>query len=87
MMGYAHALAERRRALVKMRAARKDLGTAVGELIGTYQKHPVSTLAGAAGLGFILSQLRVGSGLVRVGMRIASGPAWRLIKQYVANAL
>ncbi|HEX7369579.1 MAG TPA: hypothetical protein VF284_04760 [Rhodanobacteraceae bacterium] len=86
MMGYTRALAERRKALGKLRGARNDLGAAVDKLIGTYQEHPVSTLAGAAGIGFILSQLRVGSGLVRAGMRIASGPAWRLVKQYVASA-
>ena len=82
-MNYMRTLAERKRALAASRRARDDLRGAVGEVIGTYQAHPVPTLAGAAGVGFVVSQLRVGSGLVRIGMRIASGPAWQLIRQYL----
>ncbi|HKV65099.1 MAG TPA: hypothetical protein VJN66_01820 [Rhodanobacteraceae bacterium] len=82
-MNYMRTLAERKRALAASRLARDDLHGAVGEVIGTYQAHPVPTLAGAAGVGFVVSQLRVGSGLVRIGMRIASGPAWQLIRQYL----
>ena len=82
-MNYVRTLAERKRALVATRAARGDLRNAVGEVIGVYQAHPVPALAGAAGVGFVLSQLRVGSGLIRIGMRIASGPAWQLIRQYM----
>ncbi|MGH8183234.1 MAG: hypothetical protein ACREPH_06210 [Rhodanobacteraceae bacterium] len=82
-MSYTRALTERRHALAAARAARGDLDTAVCELIGVYQAHPLPTLAGAAGIGFVLAQLRVGSGLIRVGMRIASGPAWRLVRQYL----
>jgi len=55
----------------------------VGEVIGIYQAHPVPALTGAAGVGFVLAQLRVGSGLIRAGVRIASGPAWKLIRQYL----
>ena len=82
-MSYMRTLAERKRALAASRAARDDLRGAVGEVIGVYQAHPVPALAGAAGVGFVLSQLRVGSGLIRIGMRIASGPAWQLIRQYM----
>lgn len=82
-MSYLRTLAERKRALAASRAARDDLRGAVGEVIGVYQAHPVPALAGAAGVGFVLSQLRVGSGLIRIGMRIASGPAWQLIRQYM----
>lgn len=82
-MSYMRTLAERKRALAASRAARDDLRGAVGEVIGVYQAHPVPALAGAAGVGFLLSQLRVGSGLIRIGMRIASGPAWQLIRQYM----
>ncbi|HEY8229098.1 MAG TPA: hypothetical protein VIG31_01475 [Rhodanobacteraceae bacterium] len=82
-MNYMRTLAERKRALAASRAARDDLRGAVGEVIGVYQAHPVPALAGAAGVGFVLSQLRVGSGLIRIGMRIASGPAWQLIRQYM----
>lgn len=83
-MSYMRAMAERKRALVASRVARDDLRVAVGEVIGVYQAHPVPALAGAAGVGFVLAQLRVGSGLIRIGMRVASGPAWRLIRQYLA---
>lgn len=82
-MNYMRTLAERKRALAASRAARDDLRGAVGEVIGVYQAHPVPALAGAAGVGFVLSRLRVGSGLIRIGMRIASGPAWQLIRQYM----
>jgi hypothetical protein len=82
-MNYMRTLAERNRALAASRQAREELRGAVGEVIGAYQAHPLPALAGAAGLGFLFSQLRVGSGLVRVGMRIASGPAWQLIRQYI----
>lgn len=83
-MSYMRTLAERRRALAAARVARGDLDTAVGELVGVYQAHPLPTLAGAAGIGFVLAQLRVGSGLIRVGMRIATGPAWQLVRQYLS---
>lgn len=82
-MNYMRTLAERKRALAASRLAREELRGAVGEVIGAYQAHPVPALAGAAGIGFLCSQLRVGSGLVRVGMRIASGPAWQLLRQYI----
>jgi hypothetical protein len=58
------------------------LHAAVDDAIGVYQAHPLPALAGAAGVGFVLAQLRVGSGLIRVGARIASGPAWHLVRQY-----
>lgn len=83
-MSYWRILAERERALADCRAARGELHAAVGEVVGVYQAHPVPTLAGAAGIGFVLAQLRVGSGLVRIGMRVASGPAWQLIRQYLS---
>lgn len=81
-MSYTRELAKRKQALVECRASRGDLTDAVDDIIGVYQAHPVPTLAGAAGIGFVLAQLQVGSGLVRTGMRIATGPAWRLIRQY-----
>lgn len=84
-MSYTRALAERRQALAGARAARGELDRAVGDLIGVYQAHPLPTLTGAAGIGFVLAQLRVGSGLIRAGMRIASGPAWGLVRQYLRD--
>ncbi|TAN02906.1 MAG: hypothetical protein EPN36_14880 [Rhodanobacteraceae bacterium] len=82
-MSYTRVLTERRRALASARAARGDLDAAVGDLIGVYRAHPLPTLTGAAGIGFVLAQLRVGGGLIRAGMRIASGPAWGLVRQYL----
>lgn len=83
-MSYLRTLAARKQALAACQAARSDLRGAVGGVVGVYQAHPLPTLAGAAGAGFVLAQLRVGGGLVRIGMRIASGPAWQLIRQYLS---
>ncbi|HJR12805.1 MAG TPA: hypothetical protein VJ833_02805 [Rhodanobacteraceae bacterium] len=82
-MNYTRALAKRRRALAHCRAARGELHASMNEVIDVYRAHPWPTLAGAAGVGFVLAQLRVGGGLIRAGMRIASGPAWRLVRQYL----
>lgn len=84
-MNYFRAARECRHSLAASQAARGELRVAVTEVIGTYQTHPLPTLAGAAGIGFVLAQLRVGGGLIRAGMRIASGPAWRLLRQYLGN--
>ena len=83
-MKYTRALAKRRQALARVRAARGDLRASMNEVVDVYQAHPLPTLAGAAGIGFVLSQLRVGGGLVRAGVRVASGPAWRLVRQYLS---
>ena len=82
-MKYTRALARRRRALAHFRAARGQLHASLSEIVDVYQAHPLPTLAGAAGVGFVLAQLRVGGGLIRTGMRIASGPAWRLVREYL----
>ncbi|MGH8111903.1 MAG: hypothetical protein ACREPF_10510 [Rhodanobacteraceae bacterium] len=82
-MSYVSVLRARRRALVRCQAARGELQAAVDDLIGAYQARPLPTLAGAAGVGFLLAQFRVGTGLVRTGMRIASGPAWGLVRQFL----
>lgn len=84
-MNYARALVARRRAQARCRAARGDLDKAVDDVIDVYQAHPLPTLAGAAGVGFAMAQLRVGSGLIRVGMRIAAGPAWGLVRQFLGD--
>ncbi|HEX5353592.1 MAG TPA: hypothetical protein VFW60_05895 [Rhodanobacteraceae bacterium] len=82
-MNYTRALVERRRALARCRAARGELDKAVDDVIDVYRAHPLPTLAGAAGIGFAMAQLRVGSGLIRTGMRIATGPAWGLLRQFL----
>lgn len=79
-MSYLRVLRERERATAASRAARNDLSIAVAGVIEVYQQHPVPTLAGAAGAGFVLAQLRVGGGLMRIGARIASGPAWHIVR-------
>ncbi len=84
MMQFMHALRGRRRALRRSRAARRCLADATGDLIEVYQAHPVPTLAGAAGLGLVLAQLHTGHRMVRAGIRIASGPGWRLVRQYLS---
>ena len=83
-MKYTHALSERRRALARSRVARGELHAAVDDVIHAYQAYPMPILAGAAGMGFVMAQLRVGSGLIRAGLRIASGPAWNLIRQFLS---
>jgi hypothetical protein len=82
-VSYVAALRARKRALCACDGARRQMHDAVDEAIGVYRAHPVPTLAGAAGIGFMLAQLRVGGGLVRAGVRIASGPAWQLVRQYI----
>jgi hypothetical protein len=82
-MKYMRALAKRRQALARSRAARGELRASMHEVVDVYQAHPLPTLAGAAGIGFVLSQLRVGGGLVRAGVRVASGPAWRRVLQFL----
>lgn len=84
-MSYTRELAKRKRALADCMTARGELDGAVDDVIGAYQAHPVPTLVGAAGVGFVLAQLRVGTGLVRTGMRIATGPAWRLLRPYLID--
>lgn len=84
-MTYYRALRDRRRALSRCRSARGELDAAVGAMVGAYQARPLPTLAGAAGIGFVLAQFRVGAGLVRSGMRIASGPAWGLVRQFLSG--
>lgn len=84
-MSYRRILAERERALAACQAARGELRGAVDGTIDVYQAHPLPALAGAAGIGFVLAQWQVGSGLVRAGMRIATGPAWRLVRQYLSD--
>ena len=50
-MKYTRALAKRRQALARVRAARGDLRASVNEVVDVYQAHPLPTLAGAAGIG------------------------------------
>lgn len=82
-MNYRQVLAARERALAACQGARGELRAAVAGAGAVYQAQPLPALAGAAGVGFVLAQFQVGSGLVRSGVRIATGPAWRLLRQYL----
>lgn len=83
MSKYVKALRARKKALRECEQARRELHDSVDGVIGVYDAHPVPVLAGAAGIGFVLAQLRVGSGLVRTGIRIATGPAWQLVRRII----
>ncbi len=82
-MNYLRALRARRRALQECERARRELHGSVEDLVASYEARPLPILAGAAGIGFVFAQMRVGSGLVRTGVRMATGPAWGLLRQFV----
>jgi hypothetical protein len=83
MNTYFHALRARRRALRECEAARRKLHGSVEDLVAAYEARPWPVLAGAAGIGFVLAQMRIGSGMVKAGARVAAGPAWGLARQFV----
>lgn len=83
MSRYLQARARRRRALAASRAARAHLRSAVAETADAYRTHPLPALAAAAGTGFVLARLRIGSALMRGTVQLASGPGWRLLRQYL----
>lgn len=83
-MRFVRALRARRRALAESRAARRRLTRATERVIGVYQDRPLPTLAAAGAVGFVLARLRVGHTAVRAGLRIATGPGWRLVRQYLS---
>lgn len=85
-MSYARHVTRQRTALIESQAARGALAAAAGDVLGIYQRHPLPVLAGATGAGFVLARLQVGGRAVRAGMRIASGPAWRVLRQFIAAA-
>jgi hypothetical protein len=85
MNKYFHALRARRRALRECEQARRELHGSVEDLVAAYEARPWPILAGAAGIGFVLAQMRVGSGLVKTGVRVASGPGWGLVRQFVGG--
>ena len=82
-MKFARALAAREAALARCRDARDELRAAASEGAEIYRAYPLPALTGAAGLGFVLAQLRVGSGLVVTGARIATGPAFDLLRRFL----
>lgn len=83
MNSYFSALRARRRALRECERARRELHGSVEDVVAAYEARPLPVLAGAAGIGFVLAQMRVGSGLMKTGARIATGPAWGLVRPFV----
>lgn len=83
MSKYIKALHARRRALKECELARRELHDSVEGVVDAYGAHPLTTLAGAAGMGFVLARFRVGSGLMKAGARMATGPAWQLVRPFV----
>lgn len=84
-MNYFKALRARKRALRECERARRELHGSVEDLVAAYEARPLPVLAGAAAVGFILAQARIGSGLVKSGARFATGPAWGLIRQFAGG--
>lgn len=82
MINYWKALRARKQALKQCRQARQELHDSVDDVVGMYQAHALPALAGAAGIGFVLAQFHAGSGLMRTGVRTATGPAWHLVRHY-----
>lgn len=83
MSGYLEARAQWREALMASAAARVRLRAAATETTDAYRAHPLPALAIAAGTGFVLGRLHLGKGVARTAMRFASGPGWRLVRQYL----
>ncbi|MEO6967121.1 MAG: hypothetical protein ABI132_01510 [Rhodanobacteraceae bacterium] len=80
-MKYFAALAAREDAMVRCLFARQQLSASVNEVSDIYRAYPLPALAGAAGIGFLLAQLRVGGGLVMASARLATGPTFGLIRR------
>ena len=82
-MSYLTHLDQRKRALAECRATRSELDGAINAVIGSYQARPLPILAGAAAIGFVLGHQQVGSAVARTGMQLATGPTWRLVRQFL----
>lgn len=82
-MSYLTHLTERRQALAACRATRTELDGAVSNVLGAYRARPLPILAGAAAIGFVLGHEQVGRSVAQASMRIATGPTWRLVRQFM----
>ncbi|MEO6967706.1 MAG: hypothetical protein ABI132_04510 [Rhodanobacteraceae bacterium] len=80
-MKYFAAQAARKEAMGRCLFARQQLRASITEVSDVYRAHPLPALASAAGIGFLLAQLRLGSGLVTAGARLATGPTFGLIRK------
>lgn len=84
-MKYLKALRARRLALLECELARREVDAAVGEVVMVYRSHPTPFLTAAIGVGFVLAQLHVGSGWMKAGVRITTGSAWSLLRQFIRD--
>lgn len=82
-MKYFAALAAREDAMVGCLFARQQLRASVHEVSDAYRAYPLPALASAAGVGFLLAQLRIGSGVVTAVGRLATGPAFGLVRRFL----
>lgn len=84
-MTRAEAFAARQRALESCHAARGEFSAACSDAVRAYQAHKLIVLAGAVVLGVVAAKLRVGDGVIRGVSRIAGGPGWRVLKQWLGE--
>lgn len=82
-MKYLKALAAREGAVARCLFARQALRAAASDVSDVYRAYPMPALAGAAGAGFLLAQLRVGGGLVKTSVQLATGPAFGLLRRFL----
>ena len=81
-MKYLHALKARERASAECLFARRQLRSAAADAAEAYRAYPLPVLGAAMGAGFLMARLRVGTGLVLTGARLASGSAAQLLRGY-----
>lgn len=84
-MTRAEAFAARQRALAACHAARSELGAASTDAMRAYQAHKLIVLVGAGVLGVVAARLRIGDGMLRGVARVAGGPGWRMLKQWLGE--
>lgn len=80
-MKYTKALASREEALARCLFARQELRAASSDLHDVYRAYPAPVLGAAAVAGFLLAQVRFGSGFVAAGARIATGPVFDIVRR------
>lgn len=80
-MKYGRAMRAREEAVARCLFARQELRAASSDVRDVYRAYPAPALAAAAGVGFLLAQLRVGTGVVAAGARLATGPAFDIVRR------
>ena len=84
-MKYLRALKAREEALAECLFARGQLRSAAADAAEAYRAYPLPVLGAAAGAGFLMARLRVGTSLVFTGARLASGPLFGLLRGYLGG--